>query len=232
MTKNNEDVLLSGTLRKAMGEEGNLETEMQHLTCFIGGVLALAGKTFQRDEDVKDGARLARGCVWAYKSTATGIMPETFTALACKNRASCPWNETNWWEAVSPGSPEEELQLKLKDERLPKGFTRIQDRRYLLRYVAISSPQVRFSLTESQTGSHRVSIHSPSHNRRQVLVSGRLGHVPSNPEAHQSPHRSFSNRRRDQLRSSQGERDGVVLAGGDLEVLLPPIQRSRCYQPG
>jgi mannosyl-oligosaccharide alpha-1,2-mannosidase len=138
MTKNNEDVLLSGTLRKAMGEEGDLETEMQHLTCFIGGVLALAGKTFERDDDVKDGARLARGCVWAYESTATGIMPETFTALACKNKASCSWNETSWREAVSPESSEEDIQSKISEERLPKGFTRVQDRRYLLRCVMIS----------------------------------------------------------------------------------------------
>jgi mannosyl-oligosaccharide alpha-1,2-mannosidase len=135
MSKNNEDLLLSGTVRKAMGEEGSLETEMQHLTCFIGGVLALAGKTFKRDEDVKDGARLARGCVWAYKNTATGIMPETFTAVACKDRSKCSWNETEWRDAVSPGAPTEEIQSKIDDGRLPKGFSRIQDRRYLLRYA-------------------------------------------------------------------------------------------------
>jgi mannosyl-oligosaccharide alpha-1,2-mannosidase len=133
MTLNEEDILLSGTLRKAMGEEGHLETEAQHLTCFVGGMLALAGKIFKREEDVKDGSRLAAGCVWGYKSTPTGIMPETFSALACTSRTECPWNETKWWEAVAPGSSEEEVHLRINQDRLPPGFTHIQDRRYLLR---------------------------------------------------------------------------------------------------
>jgi mannosyl-oligosaccharide alpha-1,2-mannosidase len=134
MTQSADDILLSGTLRKAMGEPGTLETEAQHLTCFIGGLLALAGKTFQREEDVKDGAKLAAGCVWGYKNTPTGIMPETFTATACKSRASCPWDEAKWWEAVAPGVSTEEARAKIAQDRLPKGFSLIQDRRYLLRY--------------------------------------------------------------------------------------------------
>jgi mannosyl-oligosaccharide alpha-1,2-mannosidase len=133
MTLNEEDILLSGTLKKAAGGEGHLRTEAQHLTCFVGGMLALAGKIFSRRTDVEDGARMARGCVWAYKSTPTGIMPETFTTVACTDRISCPWNETDWWQAVAPGSSEEDARLKIDQERLPPGFTNIQDRRYLLR---------------------------------------------------------------------------------------------------
>jgi mannosyl-oligosaccharide alpha-1,2-mannosidase len=133
MTPNSEDILLSGTLRKAAGEPGRLETDAQHLTCFIGGLLALAGKTFQREEDVKDGAKLAKGCVWGYKSTPTGIMPETFTAAVCKSRTSCPWDEAKWMEAVAPGVSNEEARAKIDQDRLPKGFSLIQDRRYLLR---------------------------------------------------------------------------------------------------
>jgi mannosyl-oligosaccharide alpha-1,2-mannosidase len=133
MTLNEEDILLSGTFRKAKGQEGHLETEAQHLTCFVGGMLALAGKIFKRRKDVEDGARMAGGCVWAYKSTPTGIMPETFTAVACKDRKNCPWNETDWLQAIAPGSSEADARLRINEERLPPGFTSIQDRRYLLR---------------------------------------------------------------------------------------------------
>jgi mannosyl-oligosaccharide alpha-1,2-mannosidase len=135
MTINEEDILLSGTVMKAKGQRGNLETEAQHLTCFVGGMLALAGKIFNRQKDVENGARMAGGCVWAYKSTPTGIMPETFTALACKDRTHCPWNETEWLQAVAPGGSEAEAQSRINQERLPPGFTSIRDRRYLLRQV-------------------------------------------------------------------------------------------------
>lgn len=136
MTRNEEDVLIAGKLMKAMGGmEGQLVTESQHLTCFIGGLLALAGRVFQREEDVKDGAKLAAGCVWGYKSTSTGIMPETFTAVACSNTTSCPWNEKKWLEAVILGGSEHDAKIKINQDRLPPGFAHIQDRRYLLRYM-------------------------------------------------------------------------------------------------
>src|ERR1700759_3160731 len=86
MTLNEDMTLLSGTYMKAKESEGYLKTEAQHLTCFVGGMLAIAGKIFQRQEDLEDGSKLAAGCVWAYKTLATGIMPETFTTLACKHR--------------------------------------------------------------------------------------------------------------------------------------------------
>jgi mannosyl-oligosaccharide alpha-1,2-mannosidase len=133
MTLNEEDILISGTLMKAMGHDGHLETEAQHLTCFIGGLLAIAGKIFQRDEDLKDGSKLAAGCVWGYKSTMTGIMPETFTTLACTNRTDCPWDEKTWWQATAPARSDQEARNKINQERLPPGFTGIQDRRFLLR---------------------------------------------------------------------------------------------------
>lgn len=135
MTLHDEDILLSGTVNKAKGSEGHLETSAQHLTCFVGGMLALAGKIFERQKDVENGARMAGGCVWAYKSTPTGIMPETFTAVACKDRSTCPWNETDWWQAVAPGSSEADTQSIINRGRLPPGFASIQDRRYLLRQV-------------------------------------------------------------------------------------------------
>ncbi|KIV99826.1 uncharacterized protein PV09_08496 [Verruconis gallopava] len=77
-------------------------TTGSHLTCFVGGMFGLGGKLFGRKDDLQLAQKLTDGCVWAYESTATGIMPETFHAVACDDRRDCPWNETKWWAVLDP----------------------------------------------------------------------------------------------------------------------------------
>ncbi|KAH8840476.1 hypothetical protein MCOR27_007563 [Pyricularia oryzae] len=76
--------------------------EVTHLTCFLGGMFAMGGKIFQSEEDVAIGAQLADGCVWAYESTGSGIMPENSHVVPCQSIESCPWNETLWHEHLDP----------------------------------------------------------------------------------------------------------------------------------
>lgn len=133
MTIGDKDILISGTADLAPGDTPKLNAELQHLTCFTGGMLAIAGKIFNRADDFDVGRKLADGCVWAYTNTVTGIMPETFTAVKCANRSSCAWNEKAWWNAIDPNADEEEIRQKIRDERLSPGFVGIQDERYLLR---------------------------------------------------------------------------------------------------
>lgn len=80
---NNDDILFMGS--KVLMRNGKSESvnEMGHLTCFAGGMFALGGKLLGRPEDVDLGARVTRGCVWAYNATRLGVMPETFTVDAC-----------------------------------------------------------------------------------------------------------------------------------------------------
>ncbi|TLD29156.1 hypothetical protein PspLS_03389 [Pyricularia sp. CBS 133598] len=78
--------------------------EVTHLTCFLGGMFAMGGKIFQSEEDVAIGAQLADGCVWAYESTGSGIMPENSHVVPCQSVESCPWNETLWHEHLDPNS--------------------------------------------------------------------------------------------------------------------------------
>ncbi|KAK3117182.1 hypothetical protein LTR53_001686 [Teratosphaeriaceae sp. CCFEE 6253] len=107
------ELLMSGTLRvqynTTTGQyQRTLVPETEHLTCFAGGMLALGGRVFGRNEDVEIGRRLTEGCVWAYESTATGIMPEVFKALACEGGlgleegAACKWNQTAYWRELDP----------------------------------------------------------------------------------------------------------------------------------
>jgi mannosyl-oligosaccharide alpha-1,2-mannosidase len=125
MTLDNRDILISGTLTVSNGGSSQFVPDLQHLTCFSGGFLALAGKIFDRPEDVEDGIRLTNGCVWAYQNTITGIMPESFLAVPCENSIDCTWDEKTWWDAVDPfsGSEEEARQIILKN-RLSPGFVR------------------------------------------------------------------------------------------------------------
>ena len=105
MTPQNHDILISGTYvvpGKVSGPSDRLIPEGSHLTCFVGGMFALGAKMFNRNEDLNLAAKLTDGCVWAYNSTATGIMPEGFTAIPCESKSRCAWNETAWYDALDP----------------------------------------------------------------------------------------------------------------------------------
>ena len=79
-----------------------IKAEGTHLTCFVGGMFGIGAKIFDRKADLDLAKKLTDGCVWAYESTATGIMPEHFIALPCPDPENCPWNETAYWEALDP----------------------------------------------------------------------------------------------------------------------------------
>ncbi|KAF2838594.1 glycoside hydrolase family 47 protein [Patellaria atrata CBS 101060] len=111
MTKDNRDILVSGKLSLSpitttesteIVMDEDFEAESAHLTCFAGGMLAMGAKIFGREEDLEVAAKLTDGCVWAYESTATGIMPEALIAIKCQNPASCTWNETEWYSRLDP----------------------------------------------------------------------------------------------------------------------------------
>lgn len=133
MTVGDKDILLTGSWSAA--RTPNLTPNMEHLACFTGGMLAIAGKIFNRPEDLADGKRLTEGCVWAYKSTPSGIMPETFTAVPCTSKTECPWDEERWYKAVDPDSDKETVRQRINTDRLTPGFAMAHDRRYLLRFV-------------------------------------------------------------------------------------------------
>ncbi|KAL7797215.1 glycoside hydrolase family 47 protein [Trichoderma ceciliae] len=76
--------------------------EVTHLTCFIGGMYGLGGKIFGREKDLETAKRLTDGCVWAYQSTVSGIMPEGSQVLPCPTLEKCDFNETLWWEKLDP----------------------------------------------------------------------------------------------------------------------------------
>ncbi|KAL1901904.1 hypothetical protein Sste5346_001609 [Sporothrix stenoceras] len=152
------DILVSGTVLAGGGPRSgiNLVPEGQHLTCFAGGMFALGGKLFDRPADVDVGRKLTQGCIWAYDSFPTGVMPEAFDLVPCpkpsgwldkmalgltnkipaENTTACPWDEHAWHAAQIP-----------KDKRCPPGFASIRDSRYLLRPEAVESVFLLYRIT-------------------------------------------------------------------------------------
>ncbi|XXH03411.1 hypothetical protein Hte_009813 [Hypoxylon texense] len=133
MVPDQADILFSGNARVSHDSSVKLQPEGQHLGCFVGGMFGLGGKLFGIQEHIEIGEKVTRGCVWAYDSMPTGIMPEIFELLPCPTLEACEWNEKEW-EAKGKQS-------------LAKGFQSARDRQYLLRPEAIESVFLMYRMT-------------------------------------------------------------------------------------
>jgi mannosyl-oligosaccharide alpha-1,2-mannosidase len=148
MIPEDQEILISGDVR-AGTDAITLDPEGQHLTCFVGGYFALAGKLFQNEHHVDLGAKLTEGCIYAYAKMPTGIMAEIFDMVACPSRDNCPWNQTAYDDELLRRNP-----VQVDDDGnpvpanpLPTGFTALRDKRYLLRPEAIESVFILYRIT-------------------------------------------------------------------------------------
>lgn len=157
MTPQNVDILMSGS---AYSDSSAVipESQMQHLACFAGGMVAIGAKMFERSDELAIARKLTDGCVWAYNSTQTGIMPEMFRLVSCRDPDQCGWNEERWWRAIVSkpqgnfSAQDRQLAQKtIKELRFPVGFYDVSDRRYQLRPEAIESVFVLYRLTGDPT---------------------------------------------------------------------------------
>ena len=133
MNPQNLDILISGTVVRPSASYTKLEPVGQHLSCFVGGMVGIGAKIFNRTTDLDIARKLVDGCIWAYDSMPTGIMPEIFGLIPCPSDTDCDWNVEKWHEAINPQP--EDLQKYIEEARLPEGFVDIEDRRYILRSV-------------------------------------------------------------------------------------------------
>lgn len=141
MLPGGEDILISGNANAKSNGDVVLDPESEHLTCFIGGSIALAGKLLENPEDVTVGSKLAKGCAYVYHSFASGVMPERYNMVPCEPKITdkCPWDEKRWEDGIKS-------RKEYKDS-LPKGFTTAKDPRYLLRPEAIESLFLLYRMT-------------------------------------------------------------------------------------
>lgn len=131
MVPDDKDILLSGQVRTA----GNLENpddialkpEGTHLTCFVGGMFAIGAKIFGRKDDLVFAQKLTDGCVWAYESTTTGIMPEHYLVAPCEGLEKCPWNETKYYELLDPDREYRQSRANEDNEQALLSFNASQE---------------------------------------------------------------------------------------------------------
>lgn len=120
MLPGNRDILLSGSVSirdESDGVKFLLQPEGTHLTCFLGGMLAIGAKIFDRSSDLDLARKVTDGCIWAYEATTTGIMPERYLAVPCSNGVQCTWNETKYQELIDPEWKQRAEQWKQRAEQ-------------------------------------------------------------------------------------------------------------------
>ncbi|KAF2459644.1 glycoside hydrolase family 47 protein [Lineolata rhizophorae] len=152
MVPDNADIFMSGNVRVQAPTVIAIEPQAQHLVCFAGGMFALGGRLFGLPEHVDIGRRLTDGCIWAYKNSANGIMPEVSHMVMCprEDEGECSWDEAKWKSevrrraALGEGDDVDEF---IRRGRLPPGFSGIRDKRYILRPEAIESVFILYRIT-------------------------------------------------------------------------------------
>lgn len=127
-TPGDQDLLFPGSLQA--GDPPSLSTEVQHLGCFVGGMVGLGSRINDSPTELAMAIRLADSCYWAYTNTASGIMPEIFHINSCPSEGSCTWTE------------EDKTGLGKQ-----YGFTSVDDSSYQLRPEAIESIFIMWRIT-------------------------------------------------------------------------------------
>jgi mannosyl-oligosaccharide alpha-1,2-mannosidase len=141
----NKDILIPGTARKGAVDRVKLDPEGQHLACFVGGMVALGAQVLGRSDDLVTARKLVDGCIWASDATPTGIMPEMFHLVPCADPDDCAWNMERWHQGVkaeSGSGRDADIPDIIQEDGLRPGFTKIADKRFLLRYAPSSKSPV------------------------------------------------------------------------------------------
>ena len=164
LTEDDDDILLSGNaVAVEDSETPQTEPQGQHLACFTAGMLGMGAKIFDRPGDLDVARRLVNGCLWAYNSMPSGLMPELFHTVPCKVGShpakgdTCKWSKERWYkgivdrqgknDATDGMSVDQQAEYWIKQKKLSPGFTDIGDPRYILRPEAIESIFILYRIT-------------------------------------------------------------------------------------
>ncbi|KAJ5653134.1 hypothetical protein N7490_000137 [Penicillium lividum] len=151
VTKEDKQILFTSNLKVTYGVD-HVQHTSDHLKCFIGGTVGIAAKVFNRPEDLSIARGLTDGCIWAYDSMPTGVMPESFQFTPCAELDDCPWDETRWYESVlnQPIKLQQhrrEAQQIVAQEVIPPGMVGTRDASYKLRPEAVESVFIMYRIT-------------------------------------------------------------------------------------
>ncbi|KAG8531388.1 uncharacterized protein KY384_003017 [Bacidia gigantensis] len=161
MVPDGADILFPGdtTVSSSEGEPINahFKANAQHLGCYAGGMVGMGSKLFDQPEHLNMARKLVDGCIWAYETMPTGIMPEFSEMIPCNMNSDCKWNQTLWEERLKEKAPsidnlegdskKRPVERVMENLRLRPGFIAFRDRRYILRPEAIESVFIHYRLT-------------------------------------------------------------------------------------
>lgn len=158
MNAEGKDVLVSGSVRVMMTENGkprtHLDPQVHSRACSAGGMFAIGGALFNIPIHRQIAHKLVDGCIWAHNAIPLGIMPEIYETIPCASQKTCPWNEWHWkqevykWTANQPNpNPNLDVDKYIGEHHIPKGFIAIPDARYNLRPETIESIFILYRLT-------------------------------------------------------------------------------------
>jgi mannosyl-oligosaccharide alpha-1,2-mannosidase len=156
----NKPLTISGGANIRRGGEIVRTPRTEHLTCFVGGMVGLASRVFDRPDELALAEELTNGCVWAYDSNVNGIGPEIFTPMPCPMDGDCKWSDEVWYEQIShntlfktkdgkdaASSLAKHAQEVIEERRLTPGLVAVLDARYILRPEAIESVFIMYRIT-------------------------------------------------------------------------------------
>ncbi|KAI7899530.1 glycosyl hydrolase family 47-domain-containing protein [Cokeromyces recurvatus] len=143
---------------------------MDHLTCFVPGMLAMGSKTFNEPEDMEIAKGLLETCVYMYRITSTGLSPESWVISNTESYNPLTFNKTkndlaklrDWWYEDNKTvinqtytSQEENKSGYVIDYELPLVRERPRslyfgDKRYMLRPETIESLFILYRMTGDQ----------------------------------------------------------------------------------
>ncbi|KAG0741213.1 hypothetical protein G6F62_009250 [Rhizopus arrhizus] len=150
------------------------EDYMDHLTCFVPGMLAMGSKTFNEPEDLEIAKGLLETCVFMYRTSATGLSPETWYIDKTEKYNPMTYNKTkqelkklrDWWYEDGDEVSRSVQKIAVKEQKeestrydvkykLPQVKSRppslfFGDERYLLRPETIESLFILYRITGDQ----------------------------------------------------------------------------------
>ncbi|KAM0333411.1 hypothetical protein ACHAQA_002072 [Verticillium albo-atrum] len=144
------DILFVGNSNARKSQKNDHVPEMQHLSCFAGGMYALASRLLNRPDYLTTAEKLTRGCVWSYRAFPTGLMAEISSHVSCAQLSTppsadlhvpCKWSDEAW---------KSQTYSRGVEDTMPKGFRSVRDAHYLLRPEAIESVFYMWRVTGAQ----------------------------------------------------------------------------------
>ncbi|KAF2175005.1 glycoside hydrolase family 47 protein [Zopfia rhizophila CBS 207.26] len=85
------DVLFPSKVYAEDASSARRESSVEHLVCFVGGMLLLGGRLFGNDSHIDIGRKVGEGCAWAYRNSPVGIMGEESSLSPCPSLAECEY---------------------------------------------------------------------------------------------------------------------------------------------